>query len=113
MPDSQRFYAADVVLIAMGFLGPEKVVLEQLHVDQDPRSTNITTGTGKYATSVQGIFAAGDCRRGQSLVVWGINEGRMCATDVDAFLMGGAAVLPARGGLAIPASTPASVNATK
>jgi glutamate synthase (NADPH/NADH) small chain len=63
----------------MGFLGPESEVLDSLDVAQDPRS-NVKTEPGKFATTVPGVFAAGDCRRGQSLVVWAITEGRQVST---------------------------------
>ena len=71
----------------MGFLGPENPVLTQLGVEQDPRS-NAKAAYGKFITNVEGIFAAGDARRGQSLVVWAIKEGRGAARAVDAWLMG-------------------------
>jgi glutamate synthase (NADPH/NADH) small chain len=71
----------------MGFLGPEAALLKALNVQQDDR-TNIKAEYGKFATSIRGVFAAGDCRRGQSLVVWAINEGRACAREVDRYLMG-------------------------
>ncbi|MBI3060571.1 MAG: glutamate synthase subunit beta, partial [Deltaproteobacteria bacterium] len=75
VPGTEKALRADLVLLAMGFLGPEETVLKQLGVEQDPRS-NAKAEHGKFATSVPGVFAAGDCRRGQSLVVWAINEGR-------------------------------------
>lgn len=75
------------MLLALGFLGPQKECIAALGVKTDPR-TNIQTPNGKYSTSVPGVFAAGDCRRGQSLVVWGIKEGRQAAEEVDAFLVG-------------------------
>jgi glutamate synthase (NADPH/NADH) small chain len=71
----------------MGFLGPEGGVLDQLGVEKDPRS-NAQAEYGKYQTNVDGVFAAGDARRGQSLIVWAINEGRGAAQAVDAYLMG-------------------------
>ncbi len=74
---------ADLVLLAMGFLHPEHELVEGLGVEKDTRG-NIKAGT--YATSEQGVFAAGDARRGQSLIVWAINEGRQCARMVDRFL---------------------------
>ena len=74
---------ADLVLLAMGFLGPEPLVLEQLGVERDTRTN---AAAPEYATSVEGVFAAGDARRGQSLIVWAINEGRECAQAVDRFL---------------------------
>jgi glutamate synthase (NADPH/NADH) small chain len=82
---------ADLVLLAMGFVAPVKQgLLEQLSVDVDARNNvkATTDGAGCYATSVPKVFAAGDMRRGQSLVVWAIREGRQCAREVDLFLMG-------------------------
>lgn len=87
VPGSERVLKADLVLLAMGFLGPEDTVLEQLNVKRDARS-NAAAEYGKYTTSVEGVFAAGDCRRGQSLVVWAINEGRGAARECDRYLMG-------------------------
>jgi NAD(P)H-dependent glutamate synthase small subunit len=84
---------ADLIFLAMGFLGPERYVAERLGVELDQRS-NYRAVHGKFATSVPGVFAAGDCRRGQSLVVWAINEGRGAARAVDQFLMG-STLLPA------------------
>jgi len=84
---SNRVLPAELVLLAMGFLGPEDTVLGQLGVERDARS-NAKAEHGKYATNVKGVFAAGDMRRGQSLVVWAINEGRGAARAVDQFLMG-------------------------
>jgi glutamate synthase (NADPH/NADH) small chain len=78
---------AQLVLLAMGFLGPEQPLLEQLAVERDARS-NIKAGHGKYTTNIRGVFAAGDARRGQSLVVWAFNEGRGAARECDRFLMG-------------------------
>ena len=71
----------------MGFLGPEQFLLDQLGLEKDPRS-NIKADFGKYTTSIPGVFAAGDCRRGQSLVVWAFNEGRGVARECDLYLMG-------------------------
>ena len=87
VPGSEREFEADLVLLAMGFLGPESTVAEQLGVELDPRS-NYKAEYGRYETNVEGIFAAGDCRRGQSLVVWAINEGREAARECDRWLMG-------------------------
>jgi glutamate synthase (NADPH/NADH) small chain len=75
------------VLIAMGFLGPQAALPEALHVGRNSRS-NIQADFEKYTTNVKGIFACGDCRRGQSLVVWAFNEGRGAARECDRFLMG-------------------------
>lgn len=71
----------------MGFLGPEATLAEALGLELDPRS-NFKAEYGKFATSMEGIFAAGDCRRGQSLVVWAIAEGRGAAAAADKFLSG-------------------------
>ncbi len=87
MPGSEKNLPADLVLLAMGFLGPEDTVLDQLGVERDERS-NAKAEYGKYATSAKGIFAAGDMRRGQSLIVWAINEGRDAARAIDLYLMG-------------------------
>jgi glutamate synthase (NADPH/NADH) small chain len=74
------------VLLAMGFLHPEAELLDQLGVEKDPRG-NVKTAK-PYTSSVDGVFAAGDARRGQSLIVWAINEGRQCARMVDRYLAG-------------------------
>ena len=84
---SDKVWPADLVLLAMGFLGPEDTILEQLDVQRDERS-NAKAEHGRFATSVDGVFAAGDMRRGQSLVVWAINEGRGAARECDRYLMG-------------------------
>jgi glutamate synthase (NADPH/NADH) small chain len=86
-PGSEETRPAQLVLLAMGFLGPEQPLLKELSVVVDAR-TNIKAEYEKYATSLTGVFAAGDCRRGQSLVVWAINEGRGAARECDRFLMG-------------------------
>jgi glutamate synthase (NADPH/NADH) small chain len=87
IPGSEQRWPATLVLLAMGFLGPESTLIEQFGVEQDPRS-NVKAEYGKFATSVPGIFSAGDMRRGQSLVVWAINEGRGAARECDRYLMG-------------------------
>jgi glutamate synthase (NADPH/NADH) small chain len=84
---SEKVIPADIVLIAMGFMGPEGGLVEQFGLEQDNRS-NIAAEYDKFATSKPGIFAAGDGRRGQSLIVWAIDEGRRCAREVDTYLMG-------------------------
>ncbi|WP_234572520.1 glutamate synthase subunit beta [Rhodohalobacter sp. 614A] len=84
---SEKIWKADLVLLAMGFLGPESPVLDQLEVERDNRS-NAKAEHDKYDTNVEGVFAAGDMRRGQSLVVWAINEGRGAARECDRWLMG-------------------------
>ncbi len=75
VPGTEQTLPAQLVLLAMGFLGPEDTLLDQLEIERDPRS-NAKAEYGKFATNVKGVFAAGDMRRGQSLVVWAINEGR-------------------------------------
>jgi NADPH-dependent glutamate synthase beta subunit-like oxidoreductase len=92
---SERLIEADLVLLAMGFLGPENYVAGALGVQLDPRS-NYMAEHGKFRTNVDKVFAAGDCRRGQSLVVWAINEGRGAARAIDIYLQGNS-VLPAPG----------------
>jgi glutamate synthase (NADPH) small chain len=86
VPGSEETFPADLVLLAMGFLGPEATLVEKLGFKTDPRS-NFGATYGEFATSVPGVFAAGDCRRGQSLVVWAINEGRGAAAKIDQYLM--------------------------
>ena len=86
-PARERVFPAQLVLLAMGFLGPENQLLDQLGVEKDAR-TNAKAEHGKFATNVPGVFAAGDMRRGQSLVVWAINEGRGAARECDRYLMG-------------------------
>jgi NAD(P)H-dependent glutamate synthase small subunit len=86
-PGTEKVWEADLVLLSMGFLGPEQYVAAPLALETDPRS-NYKADYGKYATSVPKVFAAGDCRRGQSLVVRAIHEGREAAREVDRFLMG-------------------------
>ncbi|KAJ8680883.1 hypothetical protein QAD02_016670 [Eretmocerus hayati] len=86
VPNSEKIYKCDLVLLAMGFLGPEKYIAEELQTKMDGRG-NYETPVGKYSTSIPGIYAAGDCRRGQSLVVWAITEGRQAAREVDLALM--------------------------
>ncbi|MBP1628190.1 MAG: gltD [Holophagaceae bacterium] len=87
IPGSEKVYPAQLVLLAMGFLGPEDQLLEQLGVERDPRS-NAKAEFGKFTTNIPGVFAAGDMRRGQSLVVWAINEGRAAARECDRWLVG-------------------------
>jgi glutamate synthase (NADPH/NADH) small chain len=90
IPGSQFEMPADLVLLAMGFVSPLQSLLEEFGVQRDARGNAKapTDGPGAYATSVPKVFAAGDMRRGQSLVVWAIREGRQCARSVDEFLMG-------------------------
>jgi glutamate synthase (NADPH/NADH) small chain len=90
VPGSERELPADLVLLAMGFVSPVQSMLEAFGVEKDARGNAkaATEGAGSYVTSVPKVFAAGDVRRGQSLVVWAIREGRQCARAVDEFLMG-------------------------
>ncbi len=83
---TERELPAQLVLLAMGFLHPEQPLLDQLGVEKDPRGN--VKARAPYTTSVEGVFAAGDARRGQSLIVWAINEGRQCARMVDRYLAG-------------------------
>ncbi len=87
VPGTEKVWPADLVFLAMGFRGPEDTVLEQLGVERDERS-NARAEHGRFVTNVKGVFAAGDMRRGQSLVVWAINEGRGAARECDRYLMG-------------------------
>jgi glutamate synthase (NADPH/NADH) small chain len=87
VPGTLRLIPAQLVLLAMGFSGPESNIIERFGLDTDPRS-NVKAGHGKFTTNLPGVFAAGDMRRGQSLVVWAINEGRGAARECDRFLMG-------------------------
>jgi len=96
VPGSEFELPADLVFLAMGFTNPVGSVLEAFGVNKDARGNAkaTTDGAGCYATNVAKVFAAGDVRRGQSLVVWAIREGRQCAREVDAFLMDGVSDLP-------------------
>ena len=87
IPGTEQVLSSQLVLLAMGFLGPEDTIAEGIQVERDERS-NFKAEYGKFATSLPGVFAAGDCRRGQSLVVWAINEGRAAARECDRYLMG-------------------------
>ena len=94
VPGSEKEWPADLVLLAMGFVHPVASVLEAFGVERDNRG-NARAGTddaGGYATNVARVFAAGDMRRGQSLVVWAIREGRQAAREIDRFLMGATAL---------------------
>ena len=90
-----RIWRADLVLLSMGFLGPEHAASDLLGFEYDA-AQQLPSGARPFATNVPGVFAAGDCRRGQSLVVWAINEGRGAARAIDEYLMG-ASALPAPG----------------
>jgi len=86
---TEKVWPANLVLLAMGFLGPEDRLLDKLGVQRDERS-NVKADYGRFATNVQGVFAAGDMRRGQSLVIWAINEGRGAAVECHHYLTGSA-----------------------
>ena len=101
VPGTEESHPADLVLLAMGFLGPEQQLLDALGIERDARSN---AAAPAYATSVPGVFAAGDARRGQSLIVWAIDEGRRCASAVDAWL----AADPAEHGTPVGATNGAS-----
>lgn len=87
LPGTEEYFEADLVFLALGFLGPEQALLNGLGVEVNGRA-NVKAEYGRFATGVQKVFAAGDARRGQSLVVWAINEGRGAAREIDTFLMG-------------------------
>ncbi|MCT7965379.1 glutamate synthase subunit beta [Laspinema sp. D1] len=87
VPGTEKVVPTQLVLLAMGFLGPEQPLLDSLGLERDGRS-NVKAEHENYTTSLPGVFAAGDCRRGQSLVVWAINEGRGVARECDRYLMG-------------------------
>jgi glutamate synthase (NADPH/NADH) small chain len=87
LPGTDKAWPAQLVLIAMGFLGPEDGPIKALNVAQDARG-NAKSEYGSFRTNIDGVFAAGDARRGQSLVVWAINEGRGAARECDRYLMG-------------------------
>ncbi len=93
IPGTEEIFEADLVLLALGFTRPEQPIADALDLERDPR-LNYKADYGRFATSREGIFAAGDCRRGQSLVVWAIAEGRGAARAIDEYLMGESA-LPA------------------
>jgi glutamate synthase (NADPH/NADH) small chain len=87
IPGTEKIVPCQLALLAMGFLGPEDQLVQQLGVERDERS-NVKAQLEMYTTSIPGVFAAGDCRRGQSLVVWAFNEGRGAARECDRYLMG-------------------------
>jgi len=86
IPGSEKIIPADLVILSMGFLGPEPNIVKGFDLEVDARS-NIKAPYGKYNTSYEGVFACGDCRRGQSLVVWAINEGRGAAENVSEYVL--------------------------
>ncbi|BFH62199.1 glutamate synthase subunit beta [Paenibacillus azoreducens] len=87
IPGTEKVFKAQMALIAIGFDGPEQTIVNQLGLESDRRS-NVKAAYGKYQTNVDKVFAAGDMRRGQSLVVWAIHEGRQAAREIDRYLMG-------------------------
>jgi len=87
IPGTERVIPAQLALLAMGFLGPEPEIVKQFALETDARS-NVKAELGKFTTNLPGVFAAGDMRRGQSLVVWAIHEGRSAARECDRFLIG-------------------------
>jgi glutamate synthase (NADPH/NADH) small chain len=87
IPGTEKVWPAQLVLLAIGFSGPEQSLIQKLNVETDERS-NVKAEYGKYTTNIEGVFAAGDMRRGQSLIVWAINEGREAARECDRYLMG-------------------------
>ena len=95
VPGSEKEWECDMALLALGFTGSEPTIAEQLGVKMDPR-TNVKAPIENYMTNVPGIFAAGDTRRGQSLIVWAISEGRQAAYHVDTYLTG-SSDLPLKG----------------
>ncbi|MED4226661.1 glutamate synthase subunit beta [Neobacillus cucumis] len=86
IPGTEKIWPAQLVLLAIGFSGPEQDLLQKMNVETDNRS-NVKAEYGKYKTNIEGVFAAGDIRRGQSLIVWAINEGRGAARECDRYLM--------------------------
>lgn len=102
IPGSEKYYECDLVLIAMGFLGTENYLAQQLNLTLDSRSNIQTTTAGSYKTALDKVFTAGDCRRGQSLVVHAINEGRQAARQIDACFNDGLSNLAGQGGVVPP-----------
>ncbi len=92
---TEKDWPAQLILLAMGFLGPEQYIAQSLDLTVDPRS-NFQAQHGEFTTNIDKVFTAGDCRRGQSLVVWAINEGRGAARAIDIYLQG-SSNLPAPG----------------
>ena len=86
LPGTEREWPCDLAILAMGFVSPQATISKQLGLEQDQRG-NIHADYGDYRTSLEGVFAAGDCRRGQSLVVWAINEGRGVADKCHDYLV--------------------------
>ena len=93
IPGTEEEWQTELILLALGFLGPEQTLAPQMGVEVDQRS-NFKAEFGRFATNVEGVFAAGDCRRGQSLVVWAIREGRDAAREIDRYLAGSLSKAP-------------------
>jgi glutamate synthase (NADPH/NADH) small chain len=112
VPGTEKDYKADLVLLAMGFVSPVATVLDAFGVDKDARGNARATTDfdGGYATNVPKVFAAGDMRRGQSLVVWAIREGRQAARAVDEFLMGLQRPAALSEGAAAPLTVPSALR---
>lgn len=87
LPETEKLWDCDLALLALGFTGSEKTLADQFGLEMDFR-TNIKATVKDYATNIPGIYTAGDMRRGQSLIVWAISEGRQAAHHVDKYLMG-------------------------
>ena len=87
IPGTDKTWPCDLALLALGFTGPGTSIVDQLGLETDFR-TNIKANTNDFKTNVPGVFAAGDIRRGQSLIVWAISEGRQAAHHIDSYLMG-------------------------
>ena len=83
---TEKIWEADLVLLAMGFVGPERYLLEKMQVSLNKNTINAEHGS--FKTNIEGVFTAGDCRRGQSLIVWAMNEGRGAALQIDRYLSG-------------------------
>jgi len=87
VPGSDKVWKADLVLLAMGFLGPEDTIPDELKLKKDAMS-NVKAEYEVFETNVEKVFIAGDMRRGQSLIVWALQEGKLAAREVDKYLMG-------------------------
>jgi len=98
IPDSKQTFRADLILLAMGFLGPERELIDQLGLEVSPKSSIQTKPSSYNTTTHAKVFSAGDCRRGQSLIVWAIQEGRQAAKEIDTYLSN-RQVLPGPGGI--------------
>ena len=85
--NTEKIWKADLILLALGFVGPEKNILDNFGISLN-KEQNIESAYGEFTTNVEGVFSAGDARRGQSLVVWAMNEGRGAALQIDRYLQG-------------------------